>query len=59
MRAMTALGRLALFCLRHAREPLELLDALSRWLDLVRAGARRPGRDGGAGTDLAVHFCGK
>jgi hypothetical protein len=43
MRAMTALGRLALFCLRHAREPLELLDALSRWLDLVGQVRGAPG----------------
>ena len=42
-RAMTALARLALFCLRHAREPHELLDALARWLDLVREVHRAPG----------------
>jgi predicted transposase YdaD len=42
-RAMTALARLALFCLRHAREPLELVDALGRWLDLVREVHRAPG----------------
>jgi hypothetical protein len=43
MRAMTALGRLALFCFRHAREPRELLDALSRWLDLVGQVRGAPG----------------
>jgi hypothetical protein len=35
-RAATALARLALFCLRHAREPGELVQALARWIDLVR-----------------------
>jgi hypothetical protein len=35
-RAATALARLALFCLRHAREPGELLQALARCVDLVR-----------------------
>jgi predicted transposase YdaD len=35
-RAMTALGRLMLFCLRHAREPAVLVDELGRWLDLRR-----------------------
>jgi hypothetical protein len=35
-RAATALARLALFCLRHARQPGELLQALARWVDLVR-----------------------
>jgi hypothetical protein len=42
-RAMTALSRLALVCLRHAREPQELVDALGRWLDLVREVHRAPG----------------
>jgi predicted transposase/invertase (TIGR01784 family) len=35
-RAMTALARLTLWCLRHAREPRELVDRLGAWLDLVR-----------------------
>ena len=34
-RAMSALGRLALWCLRHGREPEALIDELGRWLDLV------------------------
>jgi len=40
---LTALARLALFCLRHAREPQELVDALGRWLDLVREVHSAPG----------------
>jgi len=35
-RAMTALARLSLWCLRHAREPEELVDRLGAWMDLVR-----------------------
>jgi predicted transposase YdaD len=35
-RAMSALGRLALFCLRHGREPEALVAELNLWLDLVR-----------------------
>ena len=35
-RAITALARLSLWCLRHAREPWELVDRLGAWLDLVR-----------------------
>ena len=35
-RAMTALARLSLWCLRHAREPWELVDRLGAWMDLVR-----------------------
>jgi hypothetical protein len=42
-RAITALGRLALFCLRHAREPQVLLDQLRRWLDLIREIQAAPG----------------
>ncbi len=33
-RAMTALGKLALFCLRDVRRPAVLLQNLSRWADL-------------------------
>ncbi len=33
---MTALARLSLWCLRHAREPWELVDHLGDWLDLLR-----------------------
>jgi predicted transposase/invertase (TIGR01784 family) len=35
-RAMTALARLSLWCLRHAREPWELVDRLGAWMDLLR-----------------------
>lgn len=42
-RAMSALGRLALFCLRHAREPRVLVRELARWLDLVREVRQAPG----------------
>jgi Putative transposase, YhgA-like len=35
-RVMTALARLSLWCLRHAREPWELVDRLGAWMDLVR-----------------------
>lgn len=45
-RAMTALGRLVLWCLRHARSPLTLVDGLAGWLDLVREVHRAP--DGAA-----------
>ncbi len=41
-RAMSALGRLALWCLRHGREPEALVDELARWLDLVREVRRAP-----------------
>ena len=42
-RAVSALGRLALFGLRHAREPQVLLAQLGRWLDLVREVQAAPG----------------
>lgn len=45
-RAMTALGRLVLWCFRHARHPEELVTRLSGWFDVVREVRRAPG--GGA-----------
>lgn len=42
-RAISALGRLALFCLRHAREPHVLLQQLRRWVDLIREIQAAPG----------------
>ncbi len=42
VRAMSAFARLALWCLRHAREPELLLEQLRRWLDLVRETRRAP-----------------
>jgi hypothetical protein len=41
-RAMTALSRLVLWCLRRAREPDELVLRLGRWMDLVREVRRAP-----------------
>ncbi len=41
-RAITALARLSLWCLRHAREPWELVDRLGAWVDLVREVRRAP-----------------
>jgi hypothetical protein len=34
-RSMSALGRLALFCLRHARSPWEIVTRLGAWAGLV------------------------
>jgi hypothetical protein len=42
-RAVSAIGRLALFCLRHAREPQVLLEQLRRWVDLIREIQAAPG----------------
>ena len=41
-RAITALARLSLWCLRHAREPWELVDRLGAWADLVSEVRRAP-----------------
>jgi predicted transposase YdaD len=41
-RAMTALGRLVLWCFRHARRPEELVRRLAGWLDVVREAQRAP-----------------
>jgi predicted transposase YdaD len=41
-RAMTALGRLVLWCFRHARQPRELVGRLSGWLDVVREVRQAP-----------------
>ena len=50
-RAMTALARLCLWCLRHAREPDVLVDQLRAWIDLVREVRRAPD---GAGALLRI-----
>ena len=42
-RAMTALGRLLLFCLRHGREPARFLQEIARWLGLVAEARAAPG----------------
>lgn len=41
-RAMSALGRAVLWCLRDARKPGEILRKLERWADVVREVARSP-----------------
>jgi hypothetical protein len=41
-RAMSAFGRLVLFCLRHAREPDVLLARLGRFGELIREARRAP-----------------
>jgi predicted transposase YdaD len=45
-RAMTALGRLVLWCLRHADTPDEIVRRIAGWLDLVSEVRRAP--DGAA-----------
>lgn len=45
-RAMTALGRLVLWCFRHARRPEVLMRRLPRWRDVVHEVRRAPsGKD--------------
>jgi hypothetical protein len=41
-RAITALARLSLWCLRHAREPWELVDHFGAWAGLAREVRRAP-----------------
>lgn len=41
-RAMTALGRLTLWCLRHAWTPEQIVKGMGRWLDLVAEVRRGP-----------------
>jgi hypothetical protein len=40
---MTALGRLVLFCLRHAREPGRFAHEIARWLGLIAEARDAPG----------------
>lgn len=42
-RAMTALGRLVLFCLRHGREPARFVQEIGRWLGLLAEARIAPG----------------
>lgn len=42
-RAMTALGRLVLFCLRHGREPARFVQEIARWLGLLAEARAAPG----------------
>jgi len=41
-RAMSAIGRLSLFCLRHARSPVEILEGIRAWVGLIREARRAP-----------------
>jgi hypothetical protein len=41
-RAMTGLGRLCLWCLRHARDPEWLVAQLGRWASVIREVGRAP-----------------
>jgi hypothetical protein len=41
-RAMTALGRLVLWCFRHSRTPEEFVHRIGGWVDLVREVRRAP-----------------
>lgn len=42
-RAMTALGRLVLFCLRHVREPGRFAQEIARWLGVLAEARAAPG----------------
>jgi hypothetical protein len=53
-RAMTALARMVLWCLRHAREPWELVERMGAWVDLVREVRRAPG--GAAALVLILRY---
>jgi hypothetical protein len=53
-RAMTALARLALWCLRHAREPRVLVERLGAWTGLVREVRAAP--DGTAALVLILRY---
>ncbi len=55
-RAMSALGRLSLFCLRHASEPDEIVRRLARWLLLLREIRSAPGGSDALELDLALRF---
>ena len=51
-RAMTALGRLVLTCLRHARDPEELVAQLGDWADVMREVISAPNGAAALGTVL-------
>ena len=53
-RGMTPLGRLALWCFRHARQPHELVRGLGAWLELVQEVRRAP--DGRAALALIWRY---
>ncbi len=49
-RVMSALGRLVLYCFRHAREPEELVRGLGAWMDVVREVLEAPNGIAALGT---------
>ena len=51
---MTALARICLWCLRHAREPEVLVERLGAWVDLVREVRRA--LDGVAAVVLIMRY---
>lgn len=53
-RAMSALGRLALLCFKHARDPDELVSRLGRFIDLMREVWRAP--NGRAALAFVVRY---
>ncbi|WP_437669072.1 Rpn family recombination-promoting nuclease/putative transposase [Sorangium sp. So ce131] len=53
-RAMTALGRLVLWCFRHARDPEQLVARLSEWDEVVQEVRRAP--DGRAALALVWRY---
>ena len=53
-RAMTALGRLVMYCLRHAREPTELVAGLREWGALVEEVMAAP--DGAAALRTVLRY---
>ena len=53
-RAMTALGRLVIYCLRHAREPAELVAGLREWGALVEEVMAAP--DGAAALQTVLRY---
>jgi hypothetical protein len=52
-RAMSALGRLALWCLKNSRSPELLVTRLGRWGELIRQVARAPDGRAAAGMIFA------
>ena len=53
-RAMSALGRLALWCLKYSRDPVELVAQLGRWGELLRQVRRAP--DGMAAVGRILEY---
>jgi hypothetical protein len=53
-RAITALGKLALLCFKHARDPDELVARLERWADVMREVWKAP--NGVAALALVLRY---